>query len=224
MKEEKEPILLLHGFASSGQSTKARYFQNKFGERSDVSFSALDFNPTPADFRYMTTTALIDRLRQYVLDHRLEQVHPERLRLIGSSFGGAVAVHYAHRYGGVGRLLLLAPALVPVTGWVSEEEAARWKAAGVVPIYHFGFERELPLGYALYEDARHYQEFVPPAAPALIVHGSHDEQVPVEQSRAYAARWPEQVRLVEVDAGHDLNGHLDLIWQEAVPFLLGGGE
>ncbi|MBN1658559.1 MAG: esterase [Anaerolineae bacterium] len=215
MEEEKQPILLLHGFASSGQSAKALYFQKKLGGRPDVRFEAIDFNPSPADFRHMTTTGLIDRLRQYILDHGLQQV-----RLIGSSFGGTVAVHYAHRYGGVERLLLLAPALVPFDGWVSEEEVARWKAAGAAPIYHFGFERELPLGYDLYEDARRYQEFVPPAAPSLIVHGTHDETVPVRQSREYAARWPEWVRLIEIDAGHDLNAHLDFMWEQARGFLL----
>jgi pimeloyl-ACP methyl ester carboxylesterase len=215
---EEMNVILLHGFASSGQSTKASFFRQRFAEVEGVRFSAIDFNPTPADFRYMTATGMIDRLRQYVLDHDLRPI-----RLIGSSFGGLVAVHYAHRYGAVDRMLLLAPALAPVAGWVSEEEAAQWKRAGVAPIYHLGFERELPLGYELYEDAKCYREFVPPAAPALIIHGTHDESVPVEYSRAYAAQWPERVRLLEVDAAHDLNGHLDAIWQELAACWFEGG-
>jgi hypothetical protein len=46
--------------------------------------------------------------------------------------------------------------------------------------------------------------------------------VPVAHSRAYADAFPDRVRLVEVDADHDLNAHLDLIWEETASFLLEG--
>ena len=91
---EKRNILHLHGFASSGQSAKARYFGEKF-KAFQVGFHAVDFNPTPKDFEYVTTTGLINRLRQYVLDRHLENI-----RIIGSSYGGLIALHYAHRFGG----------------------------------------------------------------------------------------------------------------------------
>jgi hypothetical protein len=55
-------ILLLHGFISSGQSTKARYFGERFETTLDVAFHAVDFNPTPQDFAYMTVTGRIERM------------------------------------------------------------------------------------------------------------------------------------------------------------------
>jgi len=39
-------------------------------------------------------------------------------------------------------------------------------------------------------------------------------------SRDYAARYPEQVQLIEVEAGHDINDYLPLIWQVMQRFLL----
>jgi alpha/beta superfamily hydrolase len=56
----------------------------------------------------------------------------------------------------------------------------------------------------------------------VIVHGQRDETVPTVASRAYASEYPDVVRLIEVDADHDLNGHLDLIWEVVESFLLQG--
>jgi pimeloyl-ACP methyl ester carboxylesterase len=212
---EQKTILLLHGFASSGQSTKARYLREKFRGLSQVEFHAVDFNPTPSDFEYMTTTGLINRLRQYVLDHRLGNIS-----IIGSSYGGLIALHYAHRFGGVERMLLLAPGLRWLSGGLSPEELERWEKAGVEPFFHYAFEKEIPLRYDLQVDGLHYLEPVPPATPITIIHGSDDEVVPTDHSREYAASFPGEVHLIEVNAGHGLNDHLGFIWGYVQSFLL----
>ena len=51
---DKRTILFLHGFASSTRSTKAQYLGKKFAALSQVAYHAVDFNPTPRDFEYMT--------------------------------------------------------------------------------------------------------------------------------------------------------------------------
>lgn len=130
-------ILYLHGFLSSGQSTKARYFRERFESLSQAEFHAIDFNPTPRDFEYMTITGSINRLRQYVLDHRLAE-----MSLIGSSLGGLIGLHYGHRFGGVERMLLLAPAPFWLSGGLSEDELQQWEEAGAAPIFHPAFEKE----------------------------------------------------------------------------------
>jgi pimeloyl-ACP methyl ester carboxylesterase len=218
----KSIILFLHGFASSAGSTKSRYLAERLGALPGVEFHALDLNPTPADFEYMTTTGAINRLRQYVLDHGLRDVS-----LIGSSYGGLIALHYAHRLGDVAKLLLLAPGLRWLSGGLSDEELVHWQDAGIAPVYHFAFERELPLRYDIQADGLGYLEPVPPAAPTLIIHGWRDTTVPTDHSRKYAAGFPKRVRLIEVDADHDLNGHLEFIWEYVESFLLDprlGGE
>jgi hypothetical protein len=207
----------LHGFASSARSTKARYLAEKTKGVPGVRLHAFDMNPTPADFAYLTTTGAINRLRQYVLDQDLDMFH-----LVGSSFGGLIAAHYARRHGGVSRMLLLAPTLRWQSDRFSDEQVAQWQETGTVPIAHYAFGEELPLRFGFYEDGQRYRAFVPPAVPTLIVHGSDDEVVPVEDSRQYAGDHPAQVALIEVEAGHDLNGHLDFIWSQVHAFLLAG--
>ena len=211
----KQTVLYLHGFASSGQSTKARYFREKFGTSPQVEYQAVDFNPTPQDFEYITTTGLINRLRQYALDYRLGDVH-----LIASSYGGLIALHYAHRFGGVERMLLLAPGLFWLSGGLSAEGLKEWEQAGAVPVHHEAFRREIPIRYDLQVDGLRYLEPVPPPVPILIIHGQDDTTVPIDHSRAYAAHFPDQVQLVEVGAEHDLNGHLEVIWKYVQSFLL----
>jgi hypothetical protein len=212
---KKSTILHLHGFLSSAQSTKARFFRERFDALPDVAFHAIDFNPTPRDFETMTTTGLINRVRQFVLDHSIGETS-----IIGSSFGGLVGLHYVHRFGGVRRMLLLAPALVWLSGGLSEQELREWEEAGAAPLFHPAFEREIPIRYDLQVDGLRYLDRVPPAAPVTIVHGREDETVPIAHSREYAAHFPNEVRLIEVDADHDLNEHLDVIWRHAQAFLL----
>jgi len=163
----------------------------------------------------MTITGRVDRLRQYVLDRRIAE-----MSLVGSSLGGLTALHYAHRFGGVQRMLLLAPALSWSSGGFSQEELARWEEAGALPLFHPAFEKEIPLRYDLQIDGRRYREPIPPSAPVTIIHGRDDETVPISRSRAYASSFPGEVRLVEVSADHDLNRHLGLIWEYVQSFLL----
>jgi hypothetical protein len=210
-------ILYLHGFLSSAQSAKGRFLRERFSALPQVTYRAIDFNPTPRDFETMTTTGQINRLRQYVLDHGLGDIG-----LVGSSYGGLIALHYAHRFGGVARMLLLAPGVVWLSGGLSEEELRQWEEAGVAPLFHPAFGREVRIRYDLQVDGLRYLEPVPPAAPTVIIHGREDRTVPIAHSRAYADAYPNEVRLIEVDANHDLNPHLDLIWEYVESFLLDG--
>ncbi|HIP71733.1 MAG TPA: alpha/beta fold hydrolase [Anaerolineae bacterium] len=208
-------VIFLHGFASSVNGRKAQFLRARFDGRSDAAFYAFPFSPTLADFEYLTITGMIARLRQYVLDRGYTAVS-----LIGSSMGGLVALNYAARFGGVERLLLLAPALTYLSGERVGMPMAEWRERGYGEIFHFGFNRMVKLRYDLEVDGRFYQTAPPPPAPITIIHGAQDEVVPVADSRRYAARWREQAALVELDAGHDINAHLELIWDVTEQFLL----
>jgi fermentation-respiration switch protein FrsA (DUF1100 family) len=117
-------------------------------------------------------------------------------------------------------MLLLAPGLRWLSGGLSEEELEQWKEAGAVPLLHYAFEKEIHIRYDLQVDGTRYLEFIPPPAPILIIHGCHDTTVPTDHSRRYATEFPDRVHLVEVDADHDLNGHLPFIWEHVQSTLL----
>jgi pimeloyl-ACP methyl ester carboxylesterase len=208
-------ILLLHGFASSSASSKAGFLANELRPFSEVHFRAFEFNPTPRDFEFMTVTGLIDRLRQYLLDQPLPD-----LSLIGSSLGGLTGLHYAHRFGGVKRLLLLAPALAFRGMGLTEEETERWGRRGERTFMHYAFDEQIPLRYAYYLDGLNYQQPVPPPCPIHIIHGRGDEIVPIEFSRQYTAGFPQKVKLIEVESDHRLADQMPLIWQQVQSFLL----
>jgi uncharacterized protein len=80
-------------------------------------------------------------------------------------------------------------------------------------MFHYGFNRLVPLRYDLEVDGRFYQTPPPPPAPITIIHGTEDVVVPVVASRDYTQAYPDRVQLIEVTAGHDINTHLPLVWQ-----------
>ncbi|TAN41618.1 MAG: esterase [Nitrospirae bacterium] len=211
----KETILHLHGFASSGNSAKALYLRERFGERSDVEFLTPDFNPTPRDFEFLTVTGMINRLRQYILDRNLSTIS-----ISASSLGCLVALHYARRFGGVNKLLLLAPVLSFSSLSFPEESLAKWKQEGAVTIPHYGFKADLRLRYDFCQDGLAYLEQVPPPALMRILHGKNDATIPIQNSRDYAAAHPGLVTLTEPDSDHALLDCLDLIAGQSASFLL----
>ncbi len=207
-------IIFLHGFASSSKGEKAKFLKGKFAEVETPQFSALDFNPTPVDFETMTITGMVNRLRQFSLDHDLEKVS-----LIGSSMGALVALQYADLYP-VERLLLVAPLLYYQSLSMSEQVLSWWKKRGTIDIDHYAFPGQLPLRYDFHLDGQRYEEIVEPSAETLIIHGWKDEQVPIEDSRFFAEKYADRVELLEVKSDHRLGDQLEFIWENVASFLL----
>jgi hypothetical protein len=211
---KNKTLILLHGFASSSQGTKAQFLRQKCQSVPEIDFYAIDFNPTPRDFEFMTVTGMINRLRQFILDRQLEDV-----RLVGSSMGALVALNYAHRFDGVENLLLLAPALSYRFG-AARTANPQWEEAGVGPVFHYAFGGDVPLRFDFELDGKQYENAVAPSVPTVIVHGRSDTILPISKSRTYAAAYPQQVRLIEVESDHRLNDQLHLIWQQIQTFSL----
>ena len=116
-------LLYLHGFASSAGGQKPDYLRSQLARRPDVTFHALDFSPTPADFAYLTVTGMINRLRPYILDRDLTT-----FALIGA----------AH-------LLLLSSTLIYLSGKRVGLPLSEWQAKGVGEVFHYGFNRPVSL-------------------------------------------------------------------------------
>jgi predicted esterase YcpF (UPF0227 family) len=87
-------LIYLHGFASSAGGRKAQYLHPRLAERTDATFYAVEFSPTPADFEYLTITGMINRLRQYILDRELSDIC-----LIGSSITAGPHHHHTRHRG-----------------------------------------------------------------------------------------------------------------------------
>ena len=206
--------LYLHGFASSGGSTKGTFLAGKFSEYG-ITLQSPDFNEP--DFSTLTITRM---LRQVT-----DAIDPVSgpVVLIGSSLGGFVAVQSAlARPGKVERMILLAPALDFSANRLrdlGDRGLEEWKSSGQLNVFHYGYGRMLPVHYGLYTDACGY-ECVNARLdmPILIFQGRRDAAVSPEAVEQWSRARP-NVELHLLDDDHQLIGSLDYIWTETRRFL-----
>lgn len=202
----------LHGFASGPNSTKGRYFRDRFAELG-ITLRQPDLNE-PA-FEWLTLSS------QLACVERVLEGTEGPVTLFGSSLGGLVAALQAIRDERVVRLVLMAPAFRFIERWsaqLGEETLERWRATGKLPIYHYSYGRECLLDVGLLEDARQYDEeqLIRPV-PTLILHGRGDEVVDPQLSTDFARSRP-YVRVQFYDTDHSMGSVVDQLWQETVDF------
>jgi uncharacterized protein len=211
-------VTYLHGFASSADSSKARFFAERlapFGihvERPDLNLP---------DFSTITVTRMVEQV-----EGTLAGIDRERVVLIGSSMGGLVAWHVAARSEARGRaldrLVLLAPALdfgPDAMRELGPQALGRWRDTGWIEYPHHAYGELRPLHYRFREDAAMYDASrASVSAPALVFQGGRDTVVdPVAIQRFTATRPTMSLRLLDDD--HQLHASLEEIWHETAAFL-----
>jgi hypothetical protein len=205
--------LYLHGFASSPQSTKARYMQKKFAELG-LDLDIPDLNLT--DFSTVTLSEQLAYLNLTYLSNG------EPMVVIGSSLGGFLAIQLAAQNPLVEKIVLLAPAFgfsQRIAKALGAENVAKWQADGSREFYHYGLKRNVNLQFRFFVDAQNYsEENLTRSLPMLIFHGVHDDVVPAALSEEVAKK-RSQVTLKLLDDDHALGNDLDSIWQDTKNFL-----
>lgn len=204
--------LYLHGFASSPQSTKAKYMQQKFAEIG-LTLHIPDLNL--ADFSKVTLSEQLIYLdRNYLNDD-------EPTVVIGSSLGGFLAVQLASQNVLIQKLVLLAPAFgfsQRIAKTLGAENLAQWQQDGIREFYHYGLKRNLNLQFQFFVDAQKYsEEKMTRSLPILIFHGIDDDVVPSALSEEFA-KMRSQVTLKLLNDDHALGKDLDDIWQDTKRF------
>src|SRR5258706_16379844 len=100
-------VVYLHGFASSPQSSKARFFAGKFAE-AGVAFEAPQLDR--GGFSNLTVSGQMLVISDAVAAHREKLAKGEPLVLMGSRLGGYLAALYGGRHPtAVDCLVLVAP-------------------------------------------------------------------------------------------------------------------
>ncbi|HEY1011692.1 MAG TPA: alpha/beta hydrolase [Herpetosiphonaceae bacterium] len=215
-------LIYCHGFASGPETSKGRWLAGRLAALG-LELRLPDLNQP--SFARLTMSAMIGRALAEV-----RACPPGPVGLIGSSMGGAVALHLAACYGrrearAVDRLLLLAPSLDFIAtrrAAMGDEGLERWRQMGQAVFYNYQRRRPQPVHYGLIEDLRQYDAWGTAIdLPIRIIHGLRDDSVPAAQSRRFAASRP-NVALTLVDSEHELLDQLELIWAAAVEwFALG---
>ena len=208
--------IYLHGFASGPASKKGVALAAHYARRG-VELARLDLRlPSLERLRMGPMLAAV---RAALGSER------DRAVVFGSSLGGLVAARAAEEDPRVAALVLLAPAFRFAERWrlrLGEDAWRRWSETGWLDVedHTTGAMARVDFGFLLdvaqidgrsggWPDVR---------VPTLIVHGRRDEVVDIALSRQWA-EGRRQVRLVEVDDGHDLLTSIDRIAAEADAFL-----
>ena len=208
-------VFYLHGFASSPQSTKVRYFSERLREHG-IEVRCPDFNQP--GFATLTLTRMLDQLGA-----ELAQLDGAPATLMGSSLGGTLAIVAAERFAAqVDRLVLLAPAVMfakPGHHLLPPEKIEEWRRRGSRPFFHYAHEQERELNFAFYEDSLRYDAFdAAVAQPALVFQGLHDASVDYRTVEAFAHR-RSNVTLSLLDDDHQLIKSLPRMWNDVQGFL-----
>lgn len=213
--------IYLHGFASSPDSAKAKYFRDRFSSLG-IDLKTPDLNQN--NFSGLTLTR---QLRQIETEFLQTQSPAEKVKnlggvtIIGSSFGGLTAAWLAQRQLSVKQIVLLAPAFDFLSHWLpmlGQQQLEKWQSEKYLPVYHYGEQREVPLNYQFVADMAQYpEEKLMRSVPTLIVHGLHDIIVPIQASRNFADNRP-WVQLMELEDDHSLGNVLGEIWEAMQKF------
>lgn len=201
-------VRYLHGFGSGPRSEKGQALGARLAG-AVASFALVDLEG--GDFPGLTME---------LMRRRTIAACPAdgRVVLIGSSLGGYLAAWLAAGAAvpNLAGILLIAPAFGFTTRWGERLGAAaveRWRRTGSLPFFHYGENRELPLGAAFLASCEALPE-VPgaPRVPCMIVHGRGDETVDHRHSLRFAEAHP-AVELHLVQGDHRLTEprHVELI-------------
>ena len=205
-------FLYCHGFASGPKSHKGTAFADHFAAKG-VAVDRL--NLRVPSFENLRLSAMIDTARAAIGGP------DDRAVIVGSSLGGLTAARVAERDPRVIAVMLLAPAFQLIPRWKEQLGPAwdEWQRTGWREVPDFTTNAPARIDFGFAQDVSAVDRGFPDLAiPTLICHGIHDDAVPVEHSRLFAAGRP-NVRLVELDDGHELTQSLPRLLEEADAFL-----
>ncbi len=202
-------ILYLHGFASGPRSKKGVAFEEHFSARG---IAIVRLNLRVPSFEHLRLSSMIETVRAAIDGPTI---------LIGSSLGGLTAARTAERDDRVRGLVLLAPAFQLAKRWreMLGEDWGRWQTSGWREVTDHTTGGPARVDFGFVEDVAQIDVGFPDLrVPTLIMHGTHDDAVPITHSRMFAVGRA-NVRLVELDDGHELIASLPALLAGTATFL-----
>lgn len=202
-------VLYLPGFASGPSSTKAIAYADHFAARG-ITLDRMDLRKP--SFEHLRLSAMIQHVRDSLRGPAV---------LIGSSLGALTAARVSIADDRVKAVVLLAPAFRLAVRWQQQlgPEWDEWKRTGWREVYDYSKNDTSKVDFGFMEDVISFgTDFPNVTTPALVIHGTADETVPIEYSRAFVEGRP-NASLIELADGHQLLDSIPRLLAETDRFL-----
>jgi len=179
-------VLLIHGFMSNKNSETNQILSQRLSEKgiATIRFDLFGHGESSGQFKHLTLSRCLHQVgsaMQWIQNNGYLNVS-----IVGSSFGGLIAIHAAEQYPHLRSVALKCPVSNYPKIWqnrFSDEGMSRWKKEGTIAFVTE--DGKATLDYSYYEDLLKYDTYSSASritAPTLIVHGDADDDVPVEQT------------------------------------------
>lgn len=179
-------VLLCHGFMSSKESETNRTLTPRLLSKRIAAcrFDLFGHGESDGPFSRLTLTQCLEQTEAML--RWLSENGYAQIGLIGSSFGGLIAIHVAAAHPDLFAVALKCPVSDYPPIWraqLGETGMNHWKESGLLAIATPGGKARLE--YTFYEDILKYDTYRAAArikSPTVVVHGEADEYVPFDQS------------------------------------------
>ncbi|MFQ5780786.1 MAG: alpha/beta hydrolase family protein [Nitrospiria bacterium] len=203
-------VILCHGFMSSKESSTNRALTERLLPN-DIATCRFDFfghNESAGSFQELTLTRCLNQV-EGILQWSAQSGYG-KIGLVGSSFGGLVAIITAARHPVLRAAALKCPVSDYPAIWqarLGEGGMKQWRESGILSFATM--DGKARLEYPFYEDLLKYDTYREAGlirSPTLIVHGDADEDVPVDQSRHLfdTLQSPKEMEIIP-GAGHEFS-------------------
>jgi len=203
-------VMLCHGFMSSMESSTNLALTEKLLSKGIATcrFDFFGHNESSGAFQEMTLTRCLAQA-EGILRWSTQQGYG-RHSLVGSSFGGLIAILLAARHPDFCAVALKCPVSDYPEIWQSrlgEGGMNQWQKSGILSFATF--DRKARLEYPFYEDLLKYDTYRDATlirSPTLIVHGDADVDVPADQSKQLFEQLQSKKEIEIIPgAGHDFS-------------------
>lgn len=201
-ENKEEVVVIVHGYSTDKNRSSAKQMAEELTQRKINSFR-IDLDgcgESEGEFENQTITSAADDISSAI--ELMKNKGYKKIDLFGSSAGGLSAMAAALKHPEINKIALKSP--------VSDYPAQKlrkhgqkyiddWKEKGST-IYTSGDGRQLKVNYTFFEDAKKhvmYDKVKDIKCPALIIHGTKDDTVNIEDSRKLVKGFP-NAKLIEL--------------------------
>lgn len=206
---KEEIVIIVHGYSSNKNGYSAKQIAEELIKRNMNSFR-IDLDgcgESEGEFENQTITSTVDDISSAI--ELMKKRGYKKIDLFGSSAGGSSVMATALKHPEINRIGLKAP----VSDYPSQrlrkygqKYLDEWKEKGYA-FYESGNGRKLKVNYSFFEDSKKYVMYDKAKdikCPVLIIHGTEDKTVLVEESRKIVKEFPNG-KLIELEgADHRL--------------------